>query len=309
MRISFSQISADSKLLAEKIKASGNTYEAVFGIPAGGLVTGHIVSEILDIPQLSLLEYNELKGKGKVILVVDDLIDGGGTIKKFTAGTGYDVGVVYKKDKSPMDLIKYHIGELNNEWVDFPHEKSETGIEEHLVRVLEFIGEDANREGLVDTPKRVAKMYGEIFRGYKAEQKPTITIFENGKDGVFYDQMIIDTGDFYSHCEHHIVPFFGQYWFAYIPGKKIIGLSKVARIVDYYSAKLQVQERLVKEIVDAIEAELEPKGIALIMQGEHLCKTMRGAKKKGKMITSDLRGVFKDPTDISRAEFLNLIKL
>lgn len=121
-----------------------------------------------------------------------------------------------------------------------------------------------------------------------------------------YDQMIIDTGYFYSQCEHHMAPFFGKYYFAYIPDKDILGLSKVARIVDFHSSRLQVQERLVKEIVDDLETALKPLGIALILKGRHLCKEMRGVKKvNGEMTTSDLRGVFRTKPEV-REEFINL---
>lgn len=174
--------------------------------------------------------------------------------------------------------------------------------------MLAAIGDNPLRQGVVDTPERVVKMWKEIFRGYDPLQKPTITVFDNNEDGIVYDQMIIDTGYFYSQCEHHMVPFFGDYFFAYIPDKKIMGLSKIARIVDYYSAKLQTQERLVKEIVDEIERVTEPKGIALVMRGRHLCKEMRGVRKvNGNMVTSDLRGVFKQEPE-TRAEFMNFIK-
>jgi len=179
---------------------------------------------------------------------------------------------------------------------------------EKLIKsMLTVIGDNPEREGLKETPKRMLKMWKEIFKGYDEEKKPQITTFKNGNDGILYDQMIVDTGDFYSTCEHHMMPFFGKYHFAYIPDKKIIGLSKVARIVDYYSAKLQIQERLVKEIVDELEKELEPKGIALVMEGEHLCKTMRGVKKKGKMITNELRGLFKTNSTV-RLEFLETMR-
>ena len=174
--------------------------------------------------------------------------------------------------------------------------------------LLEAIGENPMREGLLDTPKRVAKMWKEMYRGYDPEQIPRLAIFDNNNDGIHYDQMIVDTGYYFSQCEHHMVPFFGDYYFAYVPDKKILGLSKVARVVDYFSAKLQIQERLVKEIVDYLEQELQPLGIALVMKGRHLCKEMRGAKKvNGQMITSDLRGVFRD-NGPARAELLSLIK-
>jgi len=181
--------------------------------------------------------------------------------------------------------------------------------------ILKEIGEDPKREGLIDTPRRVVQMWKEVFRGYNPDLKPKISVFSNGKDGIFYDQMIIDTGDFYSHCEHHMVPFFGRYWFAYVPSKYggIIGLSKVARLVDYHSAKLQIQERLVYDIVNDIWDALSappfesPLGMALIMEAEHLCKTMRGVKKKGVMRTSNMKGVFMTKPE-ARQELMQLIK-
>lgn len=173
--------------------------------------------------------------------------------------------------------------------------------------MIESIKDNPQREGLLETPNRVAKMWSEMFRGYDINQKPKITIFNNSNDGLNYDQMIHDTGYFYSQCEHHMVPFFGTYHFAYIPNKKILGLSKVARIVDYFSAKLQVQERLGKEILDELEKELKPQAIGLVLKARHLCKEMRGVKKiGGEMITSDLRGKFKTEPE-TRAEFISFI--
>lgn len=185
-------------------------------------------------------------------------------------------------------------------------------IEEHVTALLSLIGDNPERAGLQGTPDRMARMFTEIFRGYDAEQKPRITTFENGKDGIVYDNMVIDEGDFYSMCEHHMMPFFGRYWFAYIPNPKgrILGISKIGRVVDYCAAKLQIQERLVHEIVDmlwqALGNDNPPLGMALIMEGEHLCKSMRGAKKKGKMKSSYLTGIFKTDAQL-RNEFLNLL--
>lgn len=187
--------------------------------------------------------------------------------------------------------------------------------EEMLIKeILNFIGENPSREGLIGTPGRVVKMWKEIFRGYDPAQKPKMAIFKNGADGLVYDQMVTDTGNFYSHCEHHMVPFFGQYWFGYIPDAKgnIIGLSKVARIVDYHAAKLQIQERLVHDIVEDLWDELSknavrPIGMGLIMKGEHLCKSMRGVKKQGKMTTVKLKGSFLDNPNV-KSEFLSIAK-
>jgi len=183
-------------------------------------------------------------------------------------------------------------------------------MEKIVKQFLEVIGDNPDREGLKDTPKRVAKMWKEIYRGYDKTQLPNVTVFNNGHDGIVYDEMITDTGDFYSQCEHHTVNFFGKYYFAYIPHPKgkLLGLSKVARVVDYFSARLQIQERLVHDITNHLYLSLsqskhKPIGIAITLEGEHLCKAMRGVKKKGKMRTTQLIGAFKtDPA--TRQEFV-----
>lgn len=186
-------------------------------------------------------------------------------------------------------------------------------IETLIKALLEAIGEDSEREGLKGTPDRVARMFSEIYRGYDPAQKPKITTFQNGVDGTVYDSMVIDEGTFYSMCEHHMMPFFGKYWFAYIPNPKgkILGISKIGRVVDYCSARLQIQERLGRNIVDmlteALGEENPPLGVAIIMEGEHLCKTMRGVKKKGVMRSSYFVGAFKDDVQL-RQQFENAIK-
>jgi GTP cyclohydrolase IA len=185
---------------------------------------------------------------------------------------------------------------------------------EELVRqMLEAIGENPKRQGLKDTPARVVRMWDEVYKGYTCPP-PKVTTFKNGTDGIVYDEMIMDEGAFNSSCEHHMVHIVnGKYWFAYIPNKQgqILGLSKVARVVDYFSAKLQIQERLTYEIVNYLWKSLnnstyKPKAMGLVMEAEHLCKTVRGVKKKGCMRTTVLKGVFK--TDAAaRAEFLGYV--
>ena len=176
--------------------------------------------------------------------------------------------------------------------------KKET-IETAVRSILECIGEDTNRPGLEGTPDRIARMVEELFRGYDPQHKPNITTFNNSEDGIECSSIVLDSGDFYSMCEHHMMPFFGHYWFAYVPNPqgRILGLSKVGRVVDYCAAKLQLQERLTKEIVemlaDALGGDYPPLGMALVLEGEHLCKSMRGARKKGVMRTAHLTGCFK----------------
>lgn len=174
--------------------------------------------------------------------------------------------------------------------------------------LIAAIGEDPSREGLIDTPERIVRMWKEIFRGYDETQKPKITTFSN--DDKITD-IVFDSGDYYSMCEHHILPFFGRYYFAYIPKAKgrILGLSKIARVVGYCAARLQLQERLAKDIIEMLSQALDgnAEGFAIMMRGKHLCKTMRGVKNDGYMTASYFTGVFKTDSN-KRAEFYELIK-
>ena len=179
--------------------------------------------------------------------------------------------------------------------------------------LLEYIGEDPDRVGLQDTPDRMLRMFSEIFRGYRPEEAPVITTFPNGQDGIIYDDMVVDHGTFYSVCEHHCRSFFGEYWFAYLPNPKgrILGLSKIGRVVDYCASRLQVQERLVHDVVDmlteALGPENPPRGMALMMRGRHLCKEGRGSRKSGEMTTTCLTGAFRTSARV-RSEFLTYVR-
>lgn len=188
--------------------------------------------------------------------------------------------------------------------------------EQHVRELLEYVGEDPYRAGLQDTPERVVRMWKELFRGYDPAQKPKVTTFWNGTDGLTCNQMVTDTGDFASMCEHHVLPFMGQYYFAYIPHPKgkILGLSKIARVVDYCAARMQIQERLVQDVVrmienaltESVEPDCEPLGIACVMKAHHTCKEIRGARKKGIMTSSCLTGVFQTDPAV-RNEFLSFV--
>lgn len=182
--------------------------------------------------------------------------------------------------------------------------------------VIKRIGDNPERSGLVDTPKRVVSAWREMYRGYDQSHKPVVTTFQNGEDEIMYSGMITDTGSYVSMCEHHMLPFFGKYTFGYIPAEKgrVLGLSKVARVVSYYSARLQIQERLTHQIVDHLwdalteNEERAPRGMALVLSGMHMCKLMRGVRQSGSMTTIDVRGVFKD-SPATRAEFLALTEV
>lgn len=179
-------------------------------------------------------------------------------------------------------------------------------LEGHFTRILENLGEDPGRQGLVNTPLRAAKAMQFLTSGYHQD----IDILLN--NAVFdedYDEMVIVKDiEFYSLCEHHILPFWGRCHVGYIPRKRIIGLSKIPRIVDMFSRRLQVQERLTREIAEALENTLDPQGVAVVMEGQHLCMMARGVEKQApKMTTNVMRGIFR-ANDSTRSEFLKCIQ-
>ena len=181
---------------------------------------------------------------------------------------------------------------------------------ERAVRItLTSIGEDPTREGLKGTPDRIVRMYKEIFRGYDPEQKPKITTFSNDAHST---DIVFDKGEYYSLCEHHMMPFFGNYYFAYIPSPegRILGISKIARVVGYCAARLQLQERLARDIIAMLDEALagQHQGMAIVMKGTHLCKTMRGVRSNGQMTVSHVSGLFKEDTE-ARREFYKLIDM
>ena len=192
---------------------------------------------------------------------------------------------------------------------------SRENIEKAMYTVLKSLGENPEREGLKETPKRVAKMYEEMFASVGKTNDEIIselskTFTENDKEGnqKFGDMVIVRDIPFYSTCEHHLVPFFGKAHVGYIPNKKVIGLSKIARLVEAIAKRPQIQERITKEVADCLVSMLEPVGVIVVIQAEHLCMSMRGVKKPGtKTVTSAARGAFKDDQS-TRMEFLSLIK-
>jgi len=178
-------------------------------------------------------------------------------------------------------------------------------IEIATVEILQAVGEDPSREGLVKTPSRVARMYDELLSGYRADPAQVINeaLFE-----VDYDDMVIVKNiEFHSLCEHHMLPFLGHVHVAYIPKGKVIGLSKIPRIVDMFARRLQVQERMTRQIAEFIDEVLSPQGVAVVAEGIHMCSMMRGVKKNdSSMTTSAMLGTFRDDP-VTRTEFLNHI--
>ena len=190
---------------------------------------------------------------------------------------------------------------------DTPPEVDQPRIERAVREILLALGEDPERDGLTDTPARVARAYAEQFAGLRQHPEDVLTkVFDAGHDEI----VLVRDIELYSTCEHHLVPFFGAAHIGYIPNEKgqITGLSKLARLVDMYARRPQVQERMTSQIANALEAVLEPRGVIVVIEAEHLCMSMRGVRKPGaRTVTSAVRGVFRDSAR-TRAEAMSLVQ-
>ena len=270
-----------------------------YGVPRGGCIVSPLVQRLVpvDTPE-------------EADLIVDDLIDSGTTLDWFEvvhAGKPFLALVDKRNPACPS----------HGRWVVFPWEKETEaqGPEDNVRRILQLVGENPDREGLIETPKRFLKMLAEMTSGYGEDPKlhldKRFTLDDESTGMSGYDEIIF-TGPlpFVSMCEHHIAAFDGVAFIGYIPDKTggVVGLSKLARLLDGYAKRLQVQERLTLQIIDAIESALAPKASAVVLRARHTCQCFRGVKKDGRMITSAMRGAFRE-SPAARAEFFELIRL
>lgn len=263
-----------------------------FAVPRGG------VSAALAIQQHSPITLVDDAREADIF--IDDLVDSGRTREQF-ADVYPDKPFFALIDKQ-TDVGKAHF----DRWIVFPWENNESeSFENNIVRLLQFVGEDPQRGGLLETPKRVTKAWKDWTKGYGQDAASVLKVFEDG--GERYDQMVtVKDIPIYSHCEHHLAAIFGTATISYIPNGKIVGLSKLSRVADVFARRLQVQERLTDQIADALWEHLNPKGVGVMIRARHLCMESRGVYQQGHhTITTALRGVIKDDQG-PREEFLRL---
>jgi GTP cyclohydrolase I len=268
----------------------------VFGVPRGGVpvalaLAGSGGFAAVDKPDTAHV-------------IVDDIIDSGATMRRFTSRyKGKEFFALAGKQRDYPAVLMAPA----DQWLVFPWEGDAEGSAEDIPRrLLQFIGEDVTREGLRETPARFLKAWREWTQGYSVNPKDVLKSFADGAENV--DEMVVVRDiKFYSHCEHHLAPFFGVVHVGYVPNGRIVGLSKIPRLVQAFARRLQVQERMTNQIADALTEELKPKGVGVVIQARHLCMESRGINLEGSQTTtSAVRGVFFDKQP-AREEFFALI--
>jgi GTP cyclohydrolase IA len=261
----------------------------LYGVPRGGVYAAML---LIPTEDFRLVETPE-----DADFIIDDIIDTGKTKEKYNK-------LFRSKPFFALVNKKLH-KEYSDSWISFPWERmqNDDGPKENVRRLLEYIGEDPDREGLKETPDRVIRSYAELFSGYKQNVESVIKTFESDCS----EMVLLKEIPFYSTCEHHILPFSGLASVAYVPDGRVIGVSKLARILEIYARRLQIQERLCQQVTECLMTYLKPKGAACVLKAQHLCMACRGVEKAGAtMVTSSLKGVFlQDPK--TRSEFMSMI--
>jgi len=279
---------------AKAIRDRNPSATHVFGVPSGGIP----VAALTGLPVLTPddLDCHELAS----VIVVDDLVDSGRTLQRY-ADQGYAVDAIVRKPHSPAHLAP--LANIVDGWVKFPWEKT-TGPEDAVVRLLEWMGENPSREGLLDTPKRVVKAFKEMTDGLHKQPRDVLgTVFNETSD-----QMVVVRGiRFSSMCEHHLLPFIGTAAVGYIPDGRVIGLSKIPRLVELFAKRPQVQERMTNQIAGSLMEYLSPQGAGVVIKAHHSCMGCRGVRQPdAEMITSCVLGCMKDNA-AARAELMEFI--
>lgn len=274
----------------------------IYPVPRGGIPCAYLVGGIMKCIISDNISVADI--------ILDDLVDSGATFERLHKQNPQAMyAALFGKEGTQQLGPNTLVGEvLPNKWLVFPWEGSETESAEDIgTRLLQYIGEDPTREGLLETPKRMLKAWKEWTSGYGVDTSQLFKDFGDGAEN--YDEMVIvDPIPFYSHCEHHLAAIFGSIHIAYIPNGRIAGLSKFVRLAQAYTRRLQVQERLTVQIADDIAKYLSPLGCGVMVRARHFCMESRGAKSPGTETTTiAIRGVLKED-QAARAEFISLLK-
>lgn len=300
--VSVDDFRRDVARLARDIPAG--RYTALYGVPRGGVP---VVLELSrHLPNLRVLEQPPVtEAAARTTLVVDDILDSGRTRERFA---GSDFAVLHQKASAPGSATYFVHGGVDR-WVVYWWEgdREEASVTDNVVRILQYIGEDASREGLRDTPLRVVRSWQQLYSGYRFKPGDVGKLLTVFKDGACDEMVLLRDIEFYSTCEHHMLPFFGRAHIAYIPDGKVVGISKLARLLEVFARRLQIQERLCQQITSSLDTHLQPKGSACILEAQHLCMTGRGVQKQNSiMVTSSLTGVFRTQA-ATREELLRMV--
>lgn len=290
------QVECEEAISAMVVNARKDFVLPIFGVPRGGIPVAYLLkafyARTIIVDRLSQASW-----------IVDDIVDSGKTKERYL--TNAPKGVRFF---ALADFLRNPRKE--KEWLVFPWEQAEEGkdtsAEDIVIRLLQYIGEDPERGGLTETPQRVLKAWKEWTSGYGRNPSEVLKMFEDG--GETYNEMVIQRDlPFYSHCEHHLAPFFGTATIGYIPNKKVVGLSKLKRVLDIFAQRLQVQERLTEQVADALSTGgLDPKGVGVVIKARHMCMESRGVSCQGHhTVTSAVRGVIREDNK-ARTEFFSL---
>lgn len=304
--ITLGEVASAASLLVDRIArdALAPTDLKAYAVPRGGIPA--LLALLRAADRSNKISITATTDLAQADIIVDDLIDSGSTMTRHLGG-GKPFYALFAKSQQHQDKVGLVV---DPDWLVFPWEvgdKHDESAFDVVTRALEVIGDDPSREGLLETPKRVVKAWETWFGGYDMDPESILKVFADGAEGV--DEMVIEVDiPFYTHCEHHMAPFFGLASVAYIPNGRVLGLSKMNRIVDMFARRLQVQERLTNQIADALDKHLQPKGVGVLLRARHMCVESRGVRHRGcSTTTSALRGAIKDEPE-ARQEFLMLAK-
>lgn len=285
--LTWADVDVQARAIADRWRGNCGT---VYGIPQGGAPLAVMVANYLGV---RVIEEPKL---GLNTLVVDDLVDSGRTLAPLFKQ--FKTDAAFAKPHSPH--VYAPSARVIDDWLVFPWERNNGAPTDGIVRLLEYIGENPSRDGLRDTPERVLRAWEEMTQGYKVDVAKLLTVtFDIACD----EMVVVRNIPFASMCEHHLLPFTGTVTLGYIPKEHVVGLSKLARLVDAFAQRLQVQERLTTDLTLAMQEHLQPLGCGAIVHATHSCMCNRGVRKAGEMVTSSLVGVLRtDPQ--ARTEFL-----